>query len=161
MLRLVNLLLWLQGMMASPNEAIELAAHYEKAPELIPELRMIAKRESSMQFVSVHDGDSWASRRAWNKAMKKGWLSPLCPFHERSIGGWATRGSFGLFAAYHLRYLGSYCLPPHLLDSPFVSAVIAIRKMKHICKKYGACTPYERRLVWAGLSVYMQWRASA
>ena len=62
--------------------------------------------------------------------MRVGWLDSWCPWHvgpddpER----FSVRGSFGLSAAYSLRFLGP-CLPPELLDIPVISAFAAARRM--------------------------------
>lgn len=154
MTKLVKFVLFLAGLFSPPSEAIEFAVKYEGAPEYLVELKSISHRESRHQPVGVHEIDAWASEEAWRKGHQRNWLHAWCPFHLDKNLGWASRGNFGLFSAYHLRYLDFPCLPPKVLDFPFVAAIVSIRKMRYICERYDACTKSERRWVWSGLSVF-------
>jgi hypothetical protein len=104
-----------------------------------PELLRICRRESRCRRVGIHDLDSWASHVAYTRAVGAGWLHPICqPEKSRSAapgssrenrGRWSSRGSHGLMAAYHLRFLVVPCLPPEF------SAIAAAKKLNSICKK--------------------------
>ena len=141
--------------MMQPRDAIREACRIEGCPPGFErELTSISRRESRHQAVGVHKIDQWASELAWRRAMRVGWLDERCAYHVKDHGGWAARGNFGLFAAYSLRYLDVLCVPAPIMDHPFIGATISIRKMKHVCKKYKACTEQERRWIWSGLSVF-------
>ena len=110
-----------------------------------PELLRICRRESRCRRVGIHDLDSWASHVAYTRAVGAGWIDPACQ-PEKSLsaapgssreerGRWSSRGSHGLMAAYHLRFLSVPCLPPEILDIPFFSAIAAAKKLNSICKK--------------------------
>jgi hypothetical protein len=61
--------------------------------------------------------------------VRTGWL------HEGAdctLPGWSTRGSFGLLAAYQLRWLG-LDRAPWVLDVPIVSAVASARRYRALC----------------------------
>jgi hypothetical protein len=96
-------------------------------PEMGPALHRIALRESRGAWVSVHQRDARWSAIARDKALNRGWLSPLCPFTKQREG-WASRGRHAVFAAYSMRFLGGLCLPPSVLDIPIASAFVAARR---------------------------------
>ena len=79
--------------------------------------------------IGVHERDRWASRIAYAKAVKAGWLDPSCtdPNDE-----WSTRGAFGLLAAYNARRLPR-CSPPWVFDVPLVSAYVAAQRYQARC----------------------------
>lgn len=113
-------------------------------PEMGPALHRIALRESRGRWVSIHQRDARWSAIARDKALFRGWLSPLCPF-TRQREGWASRGRHAQFAAYSLRFLGGLCLPPEILDVPVFSAIAAARRMGS-----RACDLHPRCVSWRG-----------
>lgn len=121
------LTLLLAALLVPPLPAARLAARALDVPEQA--LVRIAMRESQGQRIGVHRRDAWASERACRKAIRTGWL------HEGarcSLPGWSTRGSFGLMAAYSLRWVGLDRWP-EALDVPIVSAVAAARRYRALC----------------------------
>lgn len=115
-----------------PKEAASIAAYLYGQPHLAPVLMRICHRESRCRPVRTHAIDSMWGRKAWTRAAYKGWLNPRCQPYRR--GQWSTRGSFGLMAAYHVRFL-PYCAPAAALDIPFISALAATQKLTEHCSK--------------------------
>lgn len=105
---------------------------------MLPELRRICHRESvgpgagACRPVRVHAIDLKFSARAWRKSVAVGWLDPEC--QPLDAGPWSTRGSWGLFAAYHARFLPA-CSPAWLFDVPLVSAYVAAKKLEGHCAR--------------------------
>lgn len=137
-----------------PERASFLAARIVGRPELGPELARIAKREGHWlpkHGSKVHRRDSWASKRVWSKAVKRGWLNPSC--QPYGGGGWSTRGSHGLMVAYHLRLVPELgpCPQASAFDRPGVSALAAARKAASVD---GDCE--DRTRAWVG---GMRWDA--
>jgi len=131
----------LTGLM-TPHGAAHLAAHLVGEPAMASELVRICHRESvgparrlpgTCKALRVHRGDAGHSRRVWERAASRGLIRPWCqPYRP---GQWSTRGSWGLMAAYNLRWLGIPCLPPEALDSPLLGAIAAANKLKAHCEK--------------------------
>lgn len=78
----------------------------------------------------------------------KGIIHPEnCPFH-RNPNEWSTSGPYGLMRAYHWSYIGSLCLPPQVLDIPFVATWIALQKLLRHCQSL--CTYQQSEDIWKG-----------
>lgn len=94
----------------------------------------IARRESGMALVGVHELDSRWSRRV---------RPSTCDVHR---GGWSTRGSHGQMAAYAMAYLPKWLrCSPWVLDIPLVSAWVAARRVTSPrCRSVARCRS------WAG-----------
>ncbi len=122
-------------------------------PDLADELMAICRRESHCRWVGAHHDDASAGRSMRRNAMRVGWLDPSCAWHHGDPRRFSTRGIHGMSAAYTLRFVGS-CVPPEVLDVPLVSAIAATRRMQAQCHDHGACTPGERRRLWAGAAKY-------
>ncbi len=131
-------------MLLDPVASTRLAAGAVDA-RMEVELLRICHRESRCRRVGVHNIDAWASHVAYERAERVGWIDGTCqpekPLSEAlrssrdSARRWSSRGSHGLMAAYHLRFLEVPCLPPEILDVPIFSAIAAARKLDSICEK--------------------------
>jgi hypothetical protein len=132
----------------SPSKSAQLVAAYSDVRcERI--LKKTCRRESRCRPVKKHRVDAHLSKVVWENAVRRGYLEPSCqPYHE----GWSTRGSFGLMAAYHVKYLpfGGYCLPAEVFDIPLVSAYASMKKIEKICGKNTNCTYDYVRDFWNG-----------
>ena len=126
--------------MADPTQAADLAAHALGVPTMAPALVRICHRESvgpvwtrpgQCTALGVHSLDSGHSLSVHTRAVEAGLLREGC--QPYAGGGWATRGPWGLMAAYHVHLLGP-CAPKWLLDLPLPAAIAAGRKLKAHCK---------------------------
>lgn len=122
----------------SPEAAAYQEAHARNMPELIEPLIRICRRESvgkgagRCKPLRAHTGDAGASRHVYDRAVAVGWISSRCqPYADRQ---WSTRGSWGLMAAYHVRFLFP-CAPFWMLDVPAFGAKVAATKLIRICSK--------------------------
>jgi hypothetical protein len=118
--------LLLAALLAPPVPAARIAAALTGASETA--LVQIVRRESAGQRVGVHERDAKWSEHVCRRARQVGWLGDV----DCGTGGWSTRGTAGLMAAYNLRWLG-LSRWPWVLDVPAVSAVAAARKWKTVC----------------------------
>ena len=138
----------LHSVAMSPTRSVEFVSSFSK----VKSSRILIKtcmRESRCRPVARHKIDEHLSKVVWKNAVKRGYLDPQCqPYH----GGWSTRGSFGLMAAYHLKYLpfSGKCLPAEVFDIPLVSAYASMRKIENICKGNTRCTYDYVRDFWNG-----------
>lgn len=101
-------------------------------PDAIEPLTRVCQRESRCEPIGVHARDAHLSRLSWGGQVQLGHLDPACQPYRPHRGGWATRGPYGLNAAAHWRYLWE-CYSPAVLDSPWVSAWVAVRKYQREC----------------------------
>lgn len=115
-----------------PAPAARVVAAVRGIPEAAPALIEICWRESRCRRVGLHPLDGWISRVAYPRAVRAGRLRPGC--QPPDPVAWASRGAWGLVAAYHVDHLGVPCLPPWILDVPAVSAWIAAGKLRRICR---------------------------
>jgi hypothetical protein len=105
----------------------------------------VCQRESRCRPVGIHEQDAWAGRRAYRKAVARGWLDPAgCIFHHGSPERFSTRGGTGQIAAYALRFIDG-CWPPEILDIPAVDALAARRRAAS-----EACDAHPRCRSWRG-----------
>lgn len=154
------LLLILRLLHLDPLEATLAAAEVAGSPQLGPELVKVCKRESPgqdcRQRVGLHSNNTpRAIRSFYRKAVAHGWLDPeRCPEHRattlKEMERFAVRGNHGLAAAYSLRFLEGECVPPEVLDVPFLSALAAARRAQTMCAEHRACTTATRRALWTG-----------
>jgi hypothetical protein len=63
--------------------------------------------------------------------VRRGKLDPECQPYED--GAWSTRGPWGLMAALHARFMPR-CYQAAELDTPLVSARVAVRKYMEQCE---------------------------
>ncbi len=114
------------------------AAKFAAAAFDVPtrDLVRIAMRESQGRRIGVHFPDRWASKTVCIQARNRD-LVPhdACRDH---LGGWSTRGAFGLMAAYNLKWVGLDRWP-WVLDIPLVSAIAAARRYRALCPRDGWC----------------------
>lgn len=136
-----------------PTTSSAIAAVMVGQPELAPELVGICRRESHCRLVGAHEADAWAGATMYRNAVRVGWLDPRCKFHHGARTRFSTRGVHGLSAAYSLHLVGG-CVPPEVLDVPFVSALAAARRAREQCRRHGACTVEARRRLWIGATRY-------
>lgn len=136
-------------------------------------LLRVAALESTSRPVGVHRGDARLGREMYEKSTRAGWLRPrACPGHrlaadrERRPGrGWGPRGSWGVSAAYGLRWTGlaGCLLGPAILDAPAVGALAAAGHARHCARVRRTRDPDELRACWAGRAkrradVVARWR---
>jgi hypothetical protein len=107
-------------------------------------LAHVCARESRCTPVGIHSGDAHHGKTVYANAVRAGWLDRGCIFHHGSPERFSTRGTAGLMAGYHLRFLPG-CLPPEVLDLPLVSAYVAHRKAES-----EACSRHPRCVSWRG-----------
>lgn len=138
----------------APLDAAVAAAHLERRPELAAEVRALALVEGRGAALGVHSSARPGVRRVrgavfWQAAVRAGWLSPgTCPAHALGDGErWGVRGILGVAAAYSVRHLGP-CAPAEALDEPLVSAVVAVRRLGELERRYGLRSPAERAEAW-------------
>lgn len=133
-------------LLMSPAQAARFVPTVMGRPGEAVVLRRIAKRESWLVRVGIHERDRWSTRWAWHNAVSAGYLRPsVCPFHRRGAGWWGTRGAWGHVAAFAAQYLP--CLPPWVLDIPVVSAWVAMQRLR---VARGRSAPRALR-AWAGV----------
>jgi hypothetical protein len=101
-------------------------------------LARICQRESRCKThpgisanVGIHVRDAASSRRVWRKMVRRKALDPAC--QPYGPGEWATRGSWGLMAALHARWMPE-CYQAAEFDSPLVSARVAVAKYLEQCE---------------------------
>lgn len=134
-----------------PVDASIVAARILGAPGWTSEVLDILDVESRGVAVGIHRGG--ARRRSgasfWRQAVAAGELAPRrCEAHRRGDGErWGVRGPYGLVAAYSVRHLGE-CVAPELLDVPVISAVVVVRRLEILERKYGLKTRQARAHVW-------------
>lgn len=115
----------------SPKFVALFAALWIGRPDIADDLQSICKRESKCSFIREHEIDAWISPHEWHGQKDLGHLNPEC--QKKNVdGGWATRGSWGLSAGAHWKYLPK-CYQPSVLDIPHISAIIAAKKYVKNC----------------------------
>lgn len=98
--------------------ASQLGAVLAGDPEFGDDLVCIARRESRLELVGLHEGDAWMQRRLGE--------------------GMSTRGVHGQVAAFALPSWLHWA--PWVLDVPLVSAVVATRRAhRWQCKQTSRC----------------------
>ena len=134
-----------------PADATRLACrleHYEDCGEVLALMRV----ESRGVAVGVHTGHHARVRGGvfWRRAVAAGLLHPeRCAAHQSTDGGagWGIRGPHGLAAAYSVHVLGE-CVGPEAADVPLLSAVMTIRRLRVLARRYGLRTARERAEAW-------------
>lgn len=130
----------------SVYNSIEIITALHGKPEYAPILRRICWRESRCKPLSLHSIDRKYSSLVWRNSVRLRRLRPRkCAFH-RDPHQWSTSGPFGLMRGYHWQFLGNPCLPPWVLDIPFVSAYVAYQKLSKGCKD--SCTYTKSIALW-------------
>lgn len=134
-----------------PADASVAAARLLGAPGWTSEVLDLVRVESRGVAVGVHREHARRvpGRRFWARAIAVGWLSPAtCPDHQLGDGErWGVRGAHGLAAAYSVRWLGE-CVAPELLDVPLVSAIVVVRRLEVLERRYGLRTAPARTAAW-------------
>lgn len=86
----------------------------------------------------------------WRRAVASGLLRPdRCEAHQSSDrgDGWGIRGAHGLAAAYSVHLIGE-CVAPEAVDVPFFSAVVTLRRLRVLERRYGLRTAEGRAAAW-------------
>jgi hypothetical protein len=141
----------LAAMSLGPVDATRLACRLEQYADCGEVLRIVAV-ESRGVSVGEHtqhharvQGDVF-----WRAAVRVGWLRPdRCARHQATdLGaGWGIVGAHGLAAAYSVRHLGE-CVGPDAAGVPFLSAVMTIRRLREMARRYGLRTAEQRAEAW-------------
>jgi hypothetical protein len=126
------------------------------------ELVRVCKRESNCLPVGWHEGDSYASERFWQGAVRRGWLDPeACPDEHAwaDDGRWSTAGPWGISMAYLMRYAGepegddgrgTQCFEPFDLADLDRMATAVVRYTAGLHRGgYRSCA--DRTRVWVGV----------
>lgn len=136
-----------------PVDATVLAAHVTGPARFLDEALAIVDRESRGRRLGVHrphDGRV-AGLRFYRAAVKSGALRlGECEHHtpgDDAAAGWGIRGAHGNAAAYAVRYLGP-CVAAEALDVPYLSAVVTLRRLWTLERRYGLRTAETRAKAW-------------
>jgi hypothetical protein len=134
-----------------PADATRLACHLERHEDC-GEVLALMRVESRGVAVGLHTRHRARVRGAvfWRRAVEAGLLHPeRCAAHQQTDGGeeWGIRGAHGLAAAYSVHVLGD-CVGPEAADVPLLSAVMTIRRLRVMTRRYGLRTPEARAEAW-------------
>jgi hypothetical protein len=134
-----------------PTDATRLACRLERY-EPCSEILAILAVESRGLPVGAHVGHHARVSGAvfWRAAVKAKWLHPeSCARHQQTDGGvgWGIVGPHGLAAAYSVRHLGE-CVGPEATAVPLLSAVMTIRRLREMARRYGLRTVEARAETW-------------
>lgn len=161
---MVTRLAVLWGYLASldPVDATVLAAHVTGHLRFMDEALAIVRSESRGRRIGVHmgHGDRVAGLRFYRAAVRRGLLRlGACEHHvpgDNGAAGWGIRGAHGNAAAYAVRYLGS-CVAAEALDVPYLSAVVTLRRLRVLERRYGLRTAEARARAWVvGVGVVLE-----
>ncbi len=147
------LALWSHLAGLNPHDATVLAAHADGLERFEGEALAILASESRGQAIGVHKPHPGRVRGCvfWRAAVDAEWLHlGTCEHHtpgDNYCERWGIRGSHGLAAAYSVRHLGE-CVAPEALDVPYLSAVVTVRRLRELERRYGRRTPEARALAW-------------
>lgn len=136
-----------------PVDATVLAAHATGLQRYEAEAVAIVRSESRGQRVGVHTGhgDRVSGLRFYRAAVRRGLLRlGECEHHvpgDDGAAGWGIRGAHGNAAAYAVRYLGP-CVAAAALDVPYLSAVVMLRRLRVLDRRYGLRTAEARATAW-------------
>lgn len=133
-----------------PADATWLACRLERYPDCAEVLRIL-RVESKGYAVSVHTRHHPRKPGGifWSAAVLRGLLRPeRCAVHQSTDNGegWGIRGPHGLAAAYSVRHLGE-CVGPEAADVPLLSAVMTIRRLDELRRRY-RLDREQRALAW-------------
>ena len=147
------LALWSYLVGLGPHDATVLAAHVEGLQRFEVEALSILASESRGQAIGVHRGHHGRVRGCvfWRAAVDAGWLHlGECEHHnpgDDHCERWGIRGAHGLAAAYSVRHLGE-CVPAEAVDVPYLSAVVTVRRLRELERRYGLRTAEARAKAW-------------
>lgn len=147
------LALWSYLVGLDPHDATVLAAHAEGLQRFEDEALAILASESRGVAVGVHRPHRGRVRGCvfWRAAVDVGWLHlGECEHHtpgDDYCARWGIRGAHGLAAAYSVRHLG-VCVPAEVFDVPYLSAVVTVRRLRELERRYGLRTTGERLRAW-------------
>jgi hypothetical protein len=134
-----------------PADATALACRLERYEDC-GEVLSLMRVESRGVAVGLHRRHASRVRGAvfWRRAVESGMLHPKrCAWHQQTDGGedWGIRGPHGLAAAYSVHVIGD-CVGPEAADVPLLSAVMTIRRLRVLARRYGLRTPEARAEAW-------------
>jgi hypothetical protein len=147
----LNLAAIIAALSLGPADATRMACRLERY-DPCSEVMAILAVESRGRPVWEHVGHHARVGGAvfWRAAVKIGWLRPdLCVRHQQTDGGvgWGIVGPHGLAAAYSVRHLGE-CVGPQAAAVPLLSAVMTIRRLREMARRYGLRTIEARAEAW-------------
>lgn len=147
------LALWSHLVGLGPHDATVLAAHADGLQRFEGEALAILASESRGQVLGIHRPHRGRVRGCvfWRAAVDAGWLHlGACEHHtpgDDYCERWGIRGSHGLAAAYSVRHLGE-CVAPEALDVPYLSALVTVRRLRELERRYGRRTAESRAEAW-------------
>ena len=147
------LALWSHLAGLGPRDATVLAARVEGLQRFEGEALAILASESRGERVGVHRPHHGRVRGCvfWRAAVDAGWLHlGECEHHtpgDNYCERWGIRGAHGNAAAYAVRHLGG-CVAPEALDVPYLSAVVTVRRLWELERRYGKRTAEAREKAW-------------
>lgn len=147
------LALWSYLAGLDPHDATVLAARAEGLQRFEAEALAILASESRGQAVGVHRAHHGRVRGCvfWRAAVDAGWLRlGECEHHapgDDHCERWGIRGAHGLAAAYSVRQLGE-CVAAEAIDVPYLSAVVTVRRLRELERRYGLRTSAARARAW-------------
>ncbi len=147
------LALWSHLAGLDPHDATVLAARVEGLQRFEGETLAILASESRGERVGVHRPHHGRVRGCmfWRAAVDAGWLHlGECEHHtpgDNYCERWGVRGAHGNAAAYAVRHLG-VCVAPEVLDVPYLSAVVTVRRLRELERRYGKRTVEARAMAW-------------
>lgn len=145
-----------------PVDASIAATRLLGAPGWTSEVLDLVRAESRGEPVGIHRRHARRvpGRAFWRRAVAAGVVSPgRCIDHQLDakptckgclqVAGerWGIRGAHGLAAAYSVSYLGE-CAAPELLDVPLLSALVVVRRLEVLERRYGLTTRQARAEAW-------------
>lgn len=145
--------LWAFLSALSPVDATRIAAHVTGLERYEAEAQAIVRSESRGVAVGVHGDEAGRVRGLvfYRAAIKAGLLHlGECEHHtpgDDGAAGWGIRGAHGNAAAYGVHHLGA-CVSPAALDVPYLSAVITLRRLAELDRRYGFKDAEGRALAW-------------
>ena len=147
------LALWSHLAGLEPRDATVLAARVEGLQRFEGEALAILASESRGERVGVHKPHHGRVRGCvfWRAAVDAGWRRlGECEHHspgDDPCERWGIRGAHGLAAAYSVRHLGE-CVPAEAVDVPYLSAVVTVRRLRELERRYGKRTAESRAMAW-------------
>ena len=147
------LALWSYLAGLAPHDATVLAAHAEGLARFEDEALAFLASESRGERVGIHRPHHRRVRGCvfWRAAVDAGWLHlGACEHHtpgDDYCERWGIRGPHGLAAAYSVRHLGA-CVAAEAVDVPYLSAVVTVRRLRDLERRYGLRTTEARAKAW-------------
>lgn len=152
----MTVVLYLAVLRLAPIDATLAACRAEHvSADRCREALAILRSESRARPVGVHAVARPNVRRVsggvfWRRAVDRGLLRPdRCAAHQSTDrgDGWGVRGPHGLAAAYSVHLLGE-CVAAEAVDVAFLSAVVTLRRLRVLERRYDLRTSEARATAW-------------